>query len=263
MVVMRFGAMNNPKHDIYEQVQWFGENGFDYVDLTLEGKSQLHDMDSGTLTELLDRYHMDVLGHLAWYLPVASSYRTLQEAAAVETTKAVKFLRKIGAKWVCIHTQFINEGMPLNESIHLHRRFLEEITPICADHHMKLLVENTPNFKFHSIQRIVKPFPEVYLTLDIAHAHLADGNIKNFLNNLSSRIRHLHLSDNWGRDDQHLPLGAGNIDWKEDLKEICRKGYDGTLTLEIFSPDRDYLLLSLDKVKSFLAEVRQTGIYAV
>jgi len=51
------------------------------------------------------------------------------------------------------------------------------------------------------------------------------------------------------RDDDHLPLGAGRIDWDEVVKAIKKTGYDGTFTMEVFSNDRRYVLASVEKFK--------------
>jgi sugar phosphate isomerase/epimerase len=59
----------------------------------------------------------------------------------------------------------------------------------------------------------------------------------------------VHLSDNDGTADQHLPLGSvprSRIDWQEHISKLKAIGYDGTITLEVFSPQREYLLLSRD-----------------
>jgi len=61
-------------------------------------------------------------------------------------------------------------------------------------------------------------------------------------------LKHVHLSDNKGSEDLHLPMGVGNIDWKKILK-ILKKYYRGTITLEVFSKDKDYALLSKEKLK--------------
>jgi sugar phosphate isomerase/epimerase len=60
----------------------------------------------------------------------------------------------------------------------------------------------------------------------------------------------VHLSDNFGkREDLHLPLGAGAIDWRNIISMLKNSGYDGTITLEVFSQDRRYLLFSRDKLR--------------
>jgi sugar phosphate isomerase/epimerase len=103
---------------------------------------------------------------------------------------------------------------------------------------------------------VVTKYPELNLTLDTGHAHIGGGNgrILEFLVQFQNRIGHIHVSDNHGRNDDHLPIGAGLIDFKgltDNLREI---GYDQTVTFEVFSPDRGYLLISREKFVKMVRE---------
>jgi len=87
------------------------------------------------------------------------------------------------------------------------------------------------------------------MTLDVGHASTADGEgLPNFVHNFKKRISHVHLHDNDRRSDQHLPLGAGKIGIENCVKEL-KSFYDGTITLEVHSQDRDYLKISKDKLE--------------
>ncbi len=44
--------------------------------------------------------------------------------------------------------------------------------------------------------------------------------------------------------------GATNHPLRPLTEEIKASGYDQTITLEVFSPDRDYLAVSLQKVRT-------------
>jgi sugar phosphate isomerase/epimerase len=46
-----------------------------------------------------------------------------------------------------------------------------------------------------------------------------------------------------------LPLGCGNLDVSHQMQLLRATGYDGTITLEVFSEDRHYLAYSRDLVK--------------
>jgi sugar phosphate isomerase/epimerase len=60
------------------------------------------------------------------------------------------------------------------------------------------------------------------------------------------------VSDNHGGDrDEHLPLGAGNIDWPWALGVLKRMGYDGTITAEVFSRDKSYLVAAKDQLREW------------
>jgi sugar phosphate isomerase/epimerase len=61
----------------------------------------------------------------------------------------------------------------------------------------------------------------------------------------------VHVGDNNGQEDGHLPVGTGRVnDVAGGLAAIKASGYDRTITLEVFSSDRDYLAMSLKKVRT-------------
>jgi sugar phosphate isomerase/epimerase len=73
---------------------------------------------------------------------------------------------------------------------------------------------------------------------------------ESILNVYGARLRHVHLHDNkGGAADLHLPLGAGTIDVTKHIRSLQAAGYDGTITLEVFSPDREYLRYSRDALR--------------
>jgi len=51
------------------------------------------------------------------------------------------------------------------------------------------------------------------------------------------------------KEDSHLPIGAGIIDFERIMRELKEARYDETITLEVFSRDRDYLRISKEKIK--------------
>jgi len=87
------------------------------------------------------------------------------------------------------------------------------------------------------------------MTFDVGHAFTANGEgMENYLAQFRKRIKHVHLHDNDRRSDQHLPLGAGKVDVARAVKEL-KTFYDGTITLEVHSADRDYLRISREKLE--------------
>jgi sugar phosphate isomerase/epimerase len=103
----------------------------------------------------------------------------------------------------------------------------------------------------HEFQSVFEAFPELRLTLDIGHANLGGGKNKSseFIQRYGYRIGHVHANDNFGKQDNHLPIGAGIIDFERILRELKEAQYDETITLEVFSRDRDYLKISKEKIK--------------
>jgi sugar phosphate isomerase/epimerase len=63
-------------------------------------------------------------------------------------------------------------------------------------------------------------------TFDVGHANTADA-IDTFS---QMRIDHVHLHDNNGQADEHLPLGLGNINWERIMQAF--RHYKGIFVLE-------------------------------
>ena len=56
--------------------------------------------------------------------------------------------------------------------------------------------------------------------------------------------------------DLHLPLGCGTVDVRNGIEALKRCGYDGTITLEVFTPDRHYLEYSRDRLRQLWEQDR-------
>ena len=63
---------------------------------------------------------------------------------------------------------------------------------------------------------------------------------------------YVHVSDNRGRRDDHLPVGEGYIDFPAVAAALNKIGYQGGLTLEIFTDNRDDLVRSRDRLMAML-----------
>jgi sugar phosphate isomerase/epimerase len=65
----------------------------------------------------------------------------------------------------------------------------------------------------------------------------------------------VHLHDNKGGSaDLHLPLGTGTVDVRGAVGLLKRFGYDGTITLEVFTPDPHHLAYSRDLLQRIWRE---------
>ena len=117
-----------------------------------------------------------------------------------------------------------------------------------------LMIENLPD-SFNTAAQLgdlLHPLPELGLHLDLGHANLHRGHnaAESILAAFGPRLRHVHLHDNkGGTADLHLPLGAGSVDVDRSLQALRAHGYDGTITLEVFSPDRRLLAFSRDRLR--------------
>jgi sugar phosphate isomerase/epimerase len=98
--------------------------------------------------------------------------------------------------------------------------------------------------------------PDLMMTLDIGHAQLLtrENTSFGFIDHCFSHIAHLHVHDNRGgksvKDDLHLPLGEGVVDYPGIFTLLKEKAYTSTITMEVKSPamikTRDEILKYMD-----------------
>ena len=78
----------------------------------------------------------------------------------------------------------------------------------------------------------------VGVCLDTGHTYLG-RHWHGFLNVTDGRLAHVHLNDNAGRRDDHLPPGEGDIDWAEIARTLTAVNFSGWAMLELHCHTRD------------------------
>lgn len=252
---MQIGMMNNPARDPLQEIAWAAENGFQFIDLTLEHpKAGSDTVDSAAIRAALDHAGLGVIGHTAWYLPFASPVPRLRAAAIEEVISTFPHFATVGATLVNVHpdpgwrTVGIGTEQALAWNVAAFARLAQEATT----HGLRLMVENLPNVyeSVDAMRALLDAHPSISFHLDLGHAQVRGNRTPDYLTAFADRLAHVHLSDNSGRSDDHLPLGTGRIDWKRLIRMLKRTGYDATITLEVFSDDKDYLLASQRKLRA-------------
>jgi sugar phosphate isomerase/epimerase len=249
---MLIGAMNHPANDVIAEMAWMADIGLDFIDLTLEPPSAASwRVPVDDIAAALARTGLAAVGHTAYYLPLASPFEEVRQAAVLELRRCIEVFGMLGVAWMNIHP---DRNIPMHSRAFVIERNLQslsELLPYAQRAGVGLMIENLPG-DFNSVAQladVLDPLPEIGLHLDIGHAWLMapTGNVETILGAYCARLRHVHLHDNrGGAADLHLPLGAGSVDVFGAVTALQTCGYNGTITLEVFSPNRDYLMYSRD-----------------
>jgi sugar phosphate isomerase/epimerase len=106
------------------------------------------------------------------------------------------------------------------------------------DYGVRIAIENVPEpypFLMKSVEDFAKFYEEIGeeigLVFDVGHANL-NGQIERFLTVFKDKIVHVHLHDNDGKEDQHLGIGYGTINWENVAKLLKKAAYNKTLIVE-------------------------------
>ena len=76
-----------------------------------------------------------------------------------------------------------------------------------------LALENVVDWEPEPLAMLLEQIPRAGWCLDIGHQRVFDRvGLEHWIMTLGPRLIHLHLHDNFGKGDDHLPLGQGTID---------------------------------------------------
>jgi sugar phosphate isomerase/epimerase len=251
---MQLGIMNNPQADVLDELHWAAAHGFEFLDLTIEGpRAALEQIDAIQIRQALDQHSMGVVGHTAWFLPFSSPFERVRQAAVAEIGAALPTFAAVGAKFVNVHVAPGVSSFGQAFAQQQNGRSFAELAELAEPYGIRIMVEHVPGrwSNTDDLRAILAHDPRLGFHLDIGHAFVGGDRLESLLKAFGDRLCHVHVSDNRGREDDHLPLGTGRIDWPKAVRLLKQTGYDGTITLEVFSEDRDYLLMSAAKMQEW------------
>ena len=265
---MLYGAMNFPIRPVLEELEAISELGFDYLELTMDAPQAHYRMIHQQKEELLralDRHKMGLICHLPTFVSTADLTRSLRETSLNEVLESLEVAADLRPLKVVLHPSHIG-GLSIFVMDQARQYALKSLGAIVekADSlGLCLCIENMfPRSRWlvdpEDFVEIFERFPTLKLTLDTGHAHIKGrGGRKplDFIERFRDRIGHIHANDNLGNEDSHLPIGTGTIDFQGIIRALKGIGYDGTVTLEVFSRDRDYLRISRDKFTAMVASL--------
>lgn len=251
---MRLGMMNNPRLDVCQETRWAAAHGFEFLDLTIEGPcADLEHIDFRLLRSILQDTGLGIVGHTAPYLFFASPVPGLRRAAVEHVARAFEPLASLGVRWVNVHLLAAPRMFGRDDFVRWSTDCLVQLAEQSAAYGLKIMAEHPPDpsVLLADMRKILDTDDRLGFHLDIGHAHVAGIDLDDLLRSVGLRLAHVHMSDNRGRLDDHLPMGAGRIDWPTTIRCLKSFGYDDAITLEVFTPDLDYLLLSAAKVRGW------------
>ena len=257
---MLYGAMNHPIKPVLNELDEIAQLGFDYLELTLDPpqahyfqiKQQMND-----LLTALDHHKMGLVCHLPTFLSMADLTENLRKASLDEILQSIEIAADLNPLKIVAHPSSIGGlGVFVMDQA---RQFAKDGLAAVVEKTDKLglilcLKNMFPRCRYgietEEFVEIFDQFPALKLTLDTGHAHIGSPDGKRtleFIDTFPTRIGHVHVSDNFGKEDNHLPIGTGTINFRRIVKALKRIRYEDTVTFEVFSKDRDYLRISRQK----------------
>ncbi|BCR02960.1 AP endonuclease [Desulfuromonas versatilis] len=179
----------------------------------------------------------------------------IRQATLVRCTQTLNAAAELGASLVVFHPGYEKWRYSLQSDLWLapSLKFWPPLIQAAERLGLRLALENIFEEQPDTLAQLLTALgsPTLGHCLDVGHWRLfAKVSLKHWLAILGPHLVHLHLHDNLGDRDAHLPVGEGSIDFPLLFRLLKQLPVAPTLTLE--SHDRQSLLRSLAGVAPFL-----------
>lgn len=253
---MQIGVMNDPQRPLLEEIAWIAAHGFDYIDLTLEAPAAAPETTHWPeIARALNGAGLEVVCHAAPYLPIESPSPAVRQAALDDLRRCADIAKLLGAPLCTTHFRGWPAYLSEADGYEYYRQLFSILIRHGEAQGVQIALENSPDnrHQLKHFREIFHRLPQLKLLFDIGHGNIktAKSMTRDYLFALADRLVHVHLSDNDGQGDDHLPIGAprrGGIDLLHELRGLRSFRYEGKITLEVFG-DRRWLLASADLLR--------------
>jgi len=171
-----------------------------------------------------------------WDLVPSSRDSLVRAATMARMRQCLDIAEELGIGWVVFHLDFSPLARDPNYFRHWTERQASFWRELIEGRSVTLLLENTWEPRPEVVRAAVDSVGAdcVGACLDAAHVHLNSRHSQSeWVDDLGSRLRCLHVSDNDRSLSQHLPPGQGTIDWKDLLSAMVRQGLSVPTVMEL------------------------------
>lgn len=207
----------------------------------------------GSLKRLIDSHGLEVSVHgPVWDMNPASYYGEIRAFTMKQIKRSINACGALGGDLVVVHPGRC--PMPEVEGLFsMSKKWFVELISKCLDYakkrDIKLSLENYSWSLSHPYSYptemlvLAKRLDGLGITFDVGHAYLGKGKAGKPEQKIASEIKlvgkyltHVHIHDNHGQRDDHLPPGKGDIDFRPIIRALKEINYNGRLILELWNP---------------------------
>ena len=252
--MVKYGLLTDPLLPVPDEIIRFKKLGFDYAEIGIEepgATPKILERQKNRILRLLFKNEMFAIGHTAYWVHFGSAHEKVRRGWIEEAKDMIRVASMLKLELLNFH--FYGKLGRVGSTRESVKAFLEnysmamdELCKFSKSKRVTLMLENVPvpdigTGGIENFSQVLNNVPQLKCHLDIAHAFIEGGmsRIKSYVTRFDERLVHLHIHDNHGEFDEHLPLGAGNINFKKVVKWLKQIDYSRTVTFEVFTSYRD------------------------
>ncbi|MEM3581227.1 MAG: sugar phosphate isomerase/epimerase family protein [Candidatus Bathyarchaeia archaeon] len=211
--------LSEPFNKMVEKITKINTSHIEIVD------DGLHALDRRRTTRLKDlgkSYNIKFSVHAPFAdINIASPSHSILKAMLKRLENSMRLASQLEA-YVWVFHPGLKTGVSMfypGEDWKQNRKTAQFLCKIAKDYGLEIAIENVPE-PYPFLMKSVKDFEKFYseisepigLALDIGHSNI-NGQTEQFLKTFAEKIVHIHAHDNNGRDDSHLGIGYGTVNW--------------------------------------------------
>lgn len=232
----------------------FEYNDFFLADILEDTKKQMEIIDF--YAKVRPDFSKDTMHGAFLDVTVHSSDKRIREISELRVRQSMNIAKEMGLYGVVFHTNRIygfRDTVYLKNWLNVNSSFFQHI---CEEYpeqfiFMENMFDEAPDILCELAENM-KAYTNFGVCLDYGHGVVSDTPIAEWVKQLAPYIRHMHINDNDLKNDLHLPVGAGAIDWKQFMNEIKQYHIDATVLIEVTGIEKQQQSLEYMKKEQIL-----------
>lgn len=228
-------------------------NGCEFVEVLMDGRARPETIDATLGPALAESDGIGLVVHLPFTVPVWSPFDSHADGLQRTHRECLEAAASLGAEAAVVHPSAaaMGDAYDDDEIVAGVLDAIDDLDAAAAALDVELCVENLQSgpFTLDGLRHVVDD-TAASLVVDTGHARVSGHDrdaTTDFLAANAERVSHLHLNDTRGASDDHLPLGAGTVDFAA-IFDALGPDWSGRLSVEAVIGDLDYLEASLERL---------------
>ena len=243
-----------PFLDLIENLESFPQLGVNCeIYMSAENLDSISRAQKERINAVFEKHNLNKSLHAPFSdLNPGSIDKTIRAASLDRFKQSLEVCANLKADRMVMHTHFDpifyknHKELWLDNSI----QSLAALSKYARQKNITILIENSIDQSPWAVLELIKRTDNLKACFDIAHYNVFSplGWEKEFAEYPPELITEVHLSDNRGSEDEHLPLGEGSIDFKKFFKMMNDRKLKPYIVLE--PHDKEGLFKNLEYIRT-------------
>lgn len=251
----KYGLLTTPTREVTSEIREIAKLGFDYAEICIEepcGTPDVLQKSKNRILSTLKSEGIFAIAHTAYWVGFGTEHEKVRKGWIEEAKSMIRVASELHINLINFHF-YPGKGMmsedPMGRKLFVSNfiKSMKELAPYAKKYNMTLMLENLAakdpkkTYGLRHFKRVIDSVPGLMVHFDAGHAFIEGGNgmVEKYIKIFNKKIVHIHVHDNHGETDEHLPLGEGDLNLKRLVAALKGINYNGTITFEVFTSNSD------------------------